>query len=149
MKKVLAKILFWIGDKTSHFDSSFAAWLYVNCMRWSDKLAPWPEIKEQPKKPELGQIRMYRGLTYKIVVFEDNHEYTRFKGYRHDGYINLEIHLRYPDGEEIYTVTNHKAIESEIKSFINKAEAYIDRMLEEKVVKMDMENRILQSLSKE
>ena len=44
MKKLLADILFWIGDKACNYDNALAAWLYVNCMRWSDKLVPWPEI---------------------------------------------------------------------------------------------------------
>ncbi len=40
-KKVIADVLFYLGDFFSRFDNSTAAWLYGWLMHYSDKLDPW------------------------------------------------------------------------------------------------------------
>lgn len=46
MKNLLAKILFKIGDKLSHYDNRLAAELYVKFMQWSDRLKPCPYVEQ-------------------------------------------------------------------------------------------------------
>lgn len=105
-----------------------------------------PKHRNPPPPPPLGRSRMYRGYEYKIWVTEESND--RYYSYRRDGYINLEVHVTYPDGKVSYTNASQNNVGSTINGFIKDAEAYIDRMITEKQVRTEMEETIYRTLSK-
>jgi len=110
----------------------------------------WPTTAEMQRrqhgdeKPELGRMRTYRGYTYKIWTVEDKDD--DYNDYRHNGYISLEVHVRYPDGQGVYTTSDHKHVASTIDGFIKQAETYIDRMINEANERQKMEQAINNAL---